>query len=940
MKHLRLAAAVLLASGSLLRGEKIELQNNHAFPIHMPWTLDGGKGRAIMVDLPASGHATVDTDVSIKGDSPLSVAPDGKGVSLQFGGKDLGRLSWSVVLHTVEPAYITADKDAHSAGRPADFKPLPLPLQFSELNFFVNPGFRAFVAKGTSAGLDVSVELRIYPGGFLDVTTTVTNQSAPTKNVYAAVLTRWEQPAGTTRTVDYDNTIRELKDSTPWRVPGDRHFFVLRGLNWLNSSLPTGQGVLWINEFAPSFTVHHAARGKTPAQWIGGNSPQLDQEAYLEGDALVHVTELAHGNVKSYRGRLDDYVLPDASQPMVFTHRLAFTDRPVDAEAAANAFVAYTSFNPRKGETLHFGTPGVMFGTAYFPYSTFGENFIKAKLPGMSQDSYWPLAADVVKNYKLFADQIRTDLRIAKSMGFQSIRLHHLEMIFNNPVGTSSGSSGEQAEHISDADRDAFLDFFFAELKHCGLTALLDVKIKPEQIADLLKRYRDTIDGVEIDNEVLIFGIKDDDVPYWKRCYDAVKAVAPDVPVQWTAHTNTGAFNRLTDLGVPFDRLGQHAYMDAVEACPMSRDFALQVSNYATKVNKPAAITEWNWRFLTRLTEEDRAKVYAPIFENVLKSRAMSAIYQFQFNDGLAMSPMALKGIRHYELLNLSRRPKAEAAEFERLIRTYSDPASAVRCLETHYQYVPLPADFPNRDNPVILVSVKNTTDRDLDVTASAEGPAELQPKLTSGANPESFILKAGQTYTAQLSVTFPKESLPGFYYAFVRFETKDGLVAYAPVEFRRIGQPTFDKSTHPDVAASSDAFNLDLTKPTAVVYGDDCPIPELEAAWVVYQTLESACGRRVLIFTARELPKEGITNVIYVGTPKSLKVPAADKQSITRLPNSNTLVISGATSQEAALAAMDYTLRYWKTAKDAACRRVPLVDREIAKGGDASQLP
>jgi hypothetical protein len=921
------AAVASIAPPSL--AQKVEVINNHAFPVRMPWTLHdpAGKGATVLIDVPANGRQSVDGSAAPKVEARLAVKADGDGASLSFNGKELGKLSWSVALHDVDAA--TAKGEAASAGKPAGFKPEPLKLSFKQSG--QNNLFTTHSAEATSAGLDVRVELDVYPSGFLDVRATVTNQSAPMKGVYAAVLTHWSQPGATGRTVDYNSTVSELKDSTPWRKPGDRHQFVARGVNWVSSSFD-GASVLWINAFAPSFTVHREATAKTPAQWVGANSPQLDQEAYVEGDSLVTVTELAHGSIRSYRSRLDDYVLPDKSQPLAFTHRLVFSDKPVSNEDATNAFVAYATYNAQDASTLSLGTGYVTFGTAYFPFSTLGENFGRFKLPGMSQDSYWPLAADVVKQYELFADDIRRDLRIAKSMGFQSIRLHHMEMLWTtekNPV------------RLTDAERNAFLDFFFKELKHLGMTAQVDIKIPAGGIADLVKRYRPQIDSVEIDNEVLIFGIKDEDVQYWKDCYAAVKGVAPDMPVHLTGHTNTSAFKRLDALGVPYDRVGQHAYMDGLNAIPMSRDFALQVASHATRVNKPPEITEWNWRFLTRLTEEERAKVYAPIFESVFKARAVPKIYQFQFNDSLAMSPQSLKGIRHYELINLSRRPKAEAAEFQRLIDTYSDPKSGHRVLDTAYQHVTLSQG--NWENPVVKVSVTNKSDRPLEVTATPEGPADLQPRLAgSEAN---FTLAPGQTHAAQLQVTFPKDSLPGFYHAFVRFESKDGLISYAPVELRRPGQPRFDASTHPDVAYSGGALDLDLTKPTAIVYGNDCPILELEAAWVVYQTLEAATGVRAKIFEARQLPKDdaGLANYIFVGTSKSLPrmpITLPKGQAVTRIPGSNMLVISGATSQDATLAAMDYTLRYWKTAKDAACRRVPLVEREIPKGGDAAQLP
>src|SRR5205814_5688598 len=141
-----------------------------------------------------------------------------------------------------------------------------------------------------------------------DVSTTVTNESAPQKNVYAAVIRRWEQPAGVTHTVCYDNHTFDLSAgaTTPWRnlarfpnhaePPGDtRHLQVQRGLDWIATRFgESGPSVLWMNDFSPSFTVHHEATAKKPAQWVGANGAFLAEEAKLnENGALDCVTELA-----------------------------------------------------------------------------------------------------------------------------------------------------------------------------------------------------------------------------------------------------------------------------------------------------------------------------------------------------------------------------------------------------------------------------------------------------------------------------------------------------------------------------------------------------------------------------------------------------------------------------------------------------------------------
>jgi hypothetical protein len=193
-----------------------------------------------------------------------------------------------------------------------------------------------------------------------------------------------------------------------------------------------------------------------------------------------------------YRTRLESNALPPPGEPLTFTSRLVVSDEKLSDERADELFVAYCGFvrQTKDGDTakIEIGTPYTKFGTAYFPYSTLGENFEKYHMPGQSQETYWPLSPETVKQWKLFQDDIRRDLRIAKTMGFESIRLHHLELL----------------EYLPREVQQDYLDFLFGELKHLGLTALLDVKLHPKRVADLVKRYEKQIDAVEYDNEVLI----------------------------------------------------------------------------------------------------------------------------------------------------------------------------------------------------------------------------------------------------------------------------------------------------------------------------------------------------------------------------------------------------------------------------------------------------
>jgi hypothetical protein len=203
------------------------------------------------------------------------------------------------------------------------------------------------------------------------------------------------------------------------------------------------------------------------------------------------------------------------------------------------------------------------------------------------------------------------------------------------------------------------------------------------------------------------------------------------------------------------------------------------------------------------------------------------------------MNPTSLKGIRRYEQLLLSRRPKPEAMEMMKLIRRYTDPNAAWNVMETNYQSVDLSA-VPG-GKAVIKVSVTNRGGKEETVTAAAEDPGWL---TTSISGKSKWTLKPGQMATAMLEAAPANgaDALPGFYHTFVRFTRGDGGASYAWVEVRKPGQPPMDKSTgDAKVTYGPGALDFDLNRPLTVVYPDAATIPELEATWTVFITLESA---------------------------------------------------------------------------------------------------
>lgn len=959
-----LGALALAAPGGGAAGPGAEhaivLVNHQPFAIRMPMSATAGEA--------AAGHLSVDgapvqeaddrlvfigsveaggfrrlalkQGASVSATRRLTVEAADETVRMSFDREPMGRLSWSVHVSPAPPLPAAG----HSPGPPdvaATFDPLPLAFT----RHGEGPVFDTWTASGSRDGVTLALVLRAYHAGFLDIGSSLTTEpDAQTTGVYVAVVSRWEQPDGTAeRRICYDNRIRSLagEDRTPYRAGTGRHHFVQRGVDWAATRTAGGGAVLWLNDFAESFTVFEESstnRFRQP-RYLGANLPQLGSEVQATPDALFSVTEIARRNIASYHDRLIDNILPPPGERVSFATRLVFHSEAVSDGQATEHFIAYTGYSreDRVGQAteITFGVPDVRFGTSYFPYSTLGENFDRLKLPGMSQEGYWPLAADTVTQWPLFADAIQRDVRIAKAMGFHVIRLHYLDVIAALPA----------------AVQRAYLDFLFAELRHLRLKAMLspsDARFTAAQIADMVSRYRDVVESVEIENEILIWGIPQDRPPYWRAVYAAVKAVAPDVQVHLTGHTNTGIFTRLEQLGVPFDRIAGHAYIDSLDSIPSGRGFALAVGNYAAKAGKPAVITEWNWRGLTRLTPEARAKVYPGIIGGALESRAIGEFHQFQFQETLTVNPRTGRsGIRHYEPLRLSRRPKPEAFELMALMRRFVAPGDPIRRLHAPHTVTALDRD----GRATATIDVTNQGTRAERLRAAVETPSDLRAVL---ASPAEIHLPPGATVTFTVRLQ-TRGRAPGFYHWFLRLQTAEGPLRYIWSEARLTATPAFDMQPpspveYPDGAA---VIDLDYTRPVRVVYGQQAPVLEMEAAHVLAGTLESASGRPVEIYQLEDVPPDDEPGtLILVGTAASHALVA---QVSGRLPSSGSfvqrvvppagtdaawLIVGGADSRAVEDAALDYVLRYWRLARDSAARRVGLVEKSLPRTVDPAKLP
>ena len=739
----RALLGAVIAQGSAqalsLETARLALRNHQPFAIHMPitvrglsdaegsWTTDQGQpvqvfgsNLVLIADLEASARKTLSFKRgNNRPRSTFDIVPITNGVTFRFSANDLGRLSWGIVLKPVNPSTGEQDQTPRQTNIHATFEPLTLSFQREREGSV----FDLWTAEATYRGLALKLELMAYHEGFLDLTATLANESADEQaKVYCAVVCRWEQPRSEVRTFCYDNRIAPLgeRSASPFRAGEGRHQFTQRGVDWVRTRFADNVTAAWLNDFAPSFTLLDPSTRNTfkQARYQGASLPQLGQEIQTDGDNFYSITEIARGNIRSYRDRLAEFALPARGDSVRFSSRLvlrrgALTDQEVD-----QMLVGFTSYNEQltvgNQIAFSFGVRSVRFGTSYFPYSTLGENFDIVKLPGMDREAFWPLAADTVLRWREFEEEIRRDLRIAKAMGFELIRLHHLELLASIPKEV----------------RTEYLDFLFGELDKLQLKALLDTYASDAAIVELLQRYGKMIDTIEIENEVLIWGIPLDRPQQWKQTYAAIKQAAPHVRVHLTGYNNTGMFNRLAALEVPFDRVGLHSYVDSLDAIPTARGYALALGSFCSRIGKPPVITEWNWRQLTRMTPESRAKIYPAIFENALATRAIPEMYQFQFNETLAPNPRIGRGnvLRHYELIHLSRRPKLEALELMKLIEKYVAEADEVRLLKVPQTVVHLDKQGQAESE----IRITNTSRRRLDVDRESRNST-----ATEGKNPK-----------------------------------------------------------------------------------------------------------------------------------------------------------------------------------------------------------
>ncbi|MDH7482514.1 MAG: hypothetical protein QHH26_11165 [Armatimonadota bacterium] len=906
---------ILIMEPSALAIQSIVIRNNHDLPYKGPVTFltdsaDGyfeakngiaevAKGRAyVLIDMP--GHSQL--RLTRKGDghqkdsllfqSILSVEPTASGLRLLCRGVEIGRVELGLV--------VVPGTEAGTAHAVSCFEPLNFEFR----------GKRLITGKCQNSGYDIEISVMPCAAGFIDFDAKLTRVEGNSEKAYVALVRRVTTPGIEHLRMRWCGKVIEGSDE-PTKY--HRNFTMTHGADWC-SWKAGGFHFAVVNGFAAGLTAE-----EKPGRWIAVNSYYIREAVRKDGDSVYLVSQIAGPSPEQERTRSQlptSYVPPIKGEPVQLRWRLVIAEKPKVGWEDSQLFV-YSGFQRvvDLGDTVivDLGVPFVEFGTSYFPYSTMCENFDYYRVSGLDREGWWPFSPKLWKKWRDLTPQMKTDLRIIRSMGFDWVRLHHLELL------------GE----MDRKDALAFLDFYMSECRMLGLKVLVDTAGSPEWMQTIVRRYGDVVKRVELENEILIPGIKPGDGERWTAQYNAIKKVSPDTQVFLSGNCNVGMFDRLLRLGVPFDRAGYHFYQHGPEWDIATSSIALAMAGYARTICREPTLGEFNWKILTRWTPEARAREFAKIYGGMLKPRAIPEFMQFHWQETLSVNPrLTRQGIRHYETIHLDRRPKPEAVELMGLMRRYARPDSPIRMFpitigETVFRDGRATANF----------TIENKTSRTISLRLSAVAFGGVKSRLLTGSQ---VTIKPGGKAEGSIEILLMPGAQVGTYHHFLKVDYPGGS-AYGWGIASNQGMPKFSDPILPDLVEYPQGPGVvkqfDYAHPITVAFGKDSPAQELEMAYQIFNTLQSATGRLLYLCSVEDLPKERIANdnLILVGTPKTNILIGNLSQSIPKdkgvviLHNASNgrqwLILTGESKESVAAAATDFTLRYWVNAKDSVIR-------------------
>jgi len=822
---------------------------------------------------------------------PLTVSAGAHSFDLRWDGQPLGSLELGFV--------VVPGTSAQPSDVPSAFKPL-------DVTWKTQPD-GAMEGETVQDGYRLQITLNPHGEGSLDVHTRLTHVEDAAGPAYVALVRRVTtvSPIDSAR-MRFNGRVLDGASSPDTWV---RDFWYTRGVDWTSWKAGT-LSMAAMSGFTPDPTM------KRGSQWTEGSHYYVWERTRSDGHQLYLISEVEGPNAKQ-KGSVTPYAPIQKGDSLALSWHLRVTQNPAPgwAQSELRVFAGYQSVQPDSGvETVDLGVPAVSFGTSYFPYSTFVENFDYYRTPGLDRETWWPFSPTMWSNWRAFIPRMQTDLHIIRAMGFEWVRLHHLELL----------------QEMDRKDALAFLDFYMGEARKLGLKVLVDTEGPADWVTLIMGRYHDVVRRVEIENEILIPPIKPDAPARWTKLYQAAKRADPQAQVFLTSAGSDGKFERLRALGVPFDRVDLHAYMHSPEWKETLSSHVLSTASYARSIGKFATLSEFNWKNLTRLSPEARRKEFVAVYEAMLAPRAMPEVFQFQFQETIGVNPsMSRSGVRHYETISLDRRPKPEAIELMRLIREYARPDAPVREVT-----IDIPEARLAGGSATVPFTITNNTRRALSVELTPMAFDGVEPRLRSA---ERVSLQPGAETSGTIELRLKPGAEVGTYHHFLEV-AYDGKAAYGWGVAANPGAPTFSKTPvlgdrvlYPQGADV--VGQLDWTRPLAVAYGPKAPVLEMEMAYLVANTLQSATGRPVRISSTADLPDSLKTRgtVILVGTratnPLISTSPeySATERGLVRLTTSDggthRLLLTGNSAKAVESAAIDFVLRYWLNAKDSGLR-------------------
>lgn len=903
---------LLLTTTAHSATRSLVINNNHELPYTGAITFradipdglyEGERGTArahngvvrAFVDLPAHSQVKMTKTASLEHSRPraVTVQTDNSTLSILRNGSTVAQIDFGLVM---VPGRSTTTDHVPSVYH-------PLPLKFSSDK---DGNLSATIE---SSGYRVSIQAIPYPNS-VDFRAEITRTHSTDDPAYLALVRRVITPDAKNHRMRWNGRILD-SDREPDEYNID--FRLTRGLDWASWDV-RGLRVGVINGFSPGITIE-----RSPRTWITANRFYVWEYLRRQGNTHYLISEIAGRDPEqpaNYRG-VKSYTQPGKNETVKLKWRFAVAD-PAPAnweESQLRIFAGYRriSTSSNGDVVVDLGAPYVEFGTSYFPYSSMCENFDYFRTPGLDREGWWPFSPDMWERWREFAPQMQTDLRIIKSMGFDWVRLHHLELI----------GSMERKNALE------FLDFYMEQCRTLGLKVLVDTAGSPEWFATIARRYHDVVKLIEIENEILIPGIKPGAPERWTACYNAVKKEAPEIEVFLTGNCNMAMFERLRSLSVPFDRTGYHSYKHGPGWEDTFKTLPLAVADCAAELGTTPVLGEFNWKELTRWSPEARAERFETIYRNVLSQRAVREFFQFHWQETLCVNPrLTRKGIRHYETIYLDRRPKPEARVLMKLIREYCKPDHPVR-------EVPITIEetrFADGKASATVV-VHNNTSRTLNVTLTPECFADVECKLASD---NTLKLSPGEKFQIEIDLRLKRPNVAGVYHYFVRadYENKS---SYGWGIVSNTGAPRFNpEPVLPDLVdypqGLTGILDFDWDRPVCVAFGPDASILELEMAYLIFNTLQSATGIKMRLCATTDIPAELLNDgsLILVGTPGSnplIGKTVSDTGTKGQVTVHSTergnkwLLITGKDERCVQAAATDFVLRYWQNAKDSAIR-------------------